>query len=231
MGGNFALHVNSTLNSFRDRQGPQAKAEAALMSGRPTPRDYAGIHTVHAVCPHCERWAKLDLAALVAAGQGDISRWSSCRCVAARAAGPGTRSKSAAVATDWRRRSPSLACLPAAVSPCFPPCSSSPKPMPPRSAPHMSRRASCRPPSSCVGCSPGSPTTPGRWSAPGPSPAGNRCPRRLVRLPGYPFVGAGLGPRPLRPSRARSHRPHQMGLPYAKVRKATRAQMVIILAS
>ena len=31
--------------------------------------------------------------------------------------------------------------------------------------------------------------------APGPSPAGNRCPRRLVRLPRYAFEGAGLGRR------------------------------------
>jgi hypothetical protein len=40
----------------------------------PTAKDYAGIHTVFAVCrdPACDRWAKLDLAALVAAGQGDI---------------------------------------------------------------------------------------------------------------------------------------------------------------
>ena len=36
----------------------------------PAPRDYADVHTVHAVCPHCDRWRKLDLAALVAAGQG-----------------------------------------------------------------------------------------------------------------------------------------------------------------
>ena len=33
----------------------------------------------------------------------------------------------------------------------FPPCSLSPKPMPPRSAPYSSRRASCRPPSSYAG--------------------------------------------------------------------------------
>jgi hypothetical protein len=44
------------------------------MSDLPTPKDYAGIHTVHAVCrnPACDHRAKLDLAALVAAGQGDI---------------------------------------------------------------------------------------------------------------------------------------------------------------
>ena len=28
-------------------------------------------HTVHAVCPACDRWAELGLAALVAAGQRD----------------------------------------------------------------------------------------------------------------------------------------------------------------
>ena len=38
----------------------------------PAPRDYADVHTVHAMCPHCDRWRKLDLAALVAAGQGDV---------------------------------------------------------------------------------------------------------------------------------------------------------------
>ncbi len=44
------------------------------MSDPPTARDYAGIHTVHGVCrdPACDRWAELDLAALVAAGQGDV---------------------------------------------------------------------------------------------------------------------------------------------------------------
>jgi len=44
------------------------------MSDRPTARDYAGIHTVHAVCRNaaCDHWQVLDLAALVAAGQGDV---------------------------------------------------------------------------------------------------------------------------------------------------------------
>jgi hypothetical protein len=42
------------------------------MSDLPTPKDYAGIHTVHAVCPACDRWQQLDFAALVAAGQGDV---------------------------------------------------------------------------------------------------------------------------------------------------------------
>ena len=35
----------------------------------------------------------------------------------------------------------------------------------------------------------------GAGMRPDPSPAGNRCPRRLVRSPHYAFVGAGLGPR------------------------------------
>jgi hypothetical protein len=43
------------------------------MNGLPTPRDYAGIHQVHAVCDHCGRIAQLDLAALVASGQGDVA--------------------------------------------------------------------------------------------------------------------------------------------------------------
>jgi hypothetical protein len=45
--------------------------EVALMADPPTARDYAGIHTMHAVCPACDRWVKLGLAELVAAGQGD----------------------------------------------------------------------------------------------------------------------------------------------------------------
>jgi hypothetical protein len=34
-----------------------------------------GVHTVHAVCrnPACDHWQELDLAALVAAGQGDVA--------------------------------------------------------------------------------------------------------------------------------------------------------------
>jgi hypothetical protein len=42
------------------------------MADPPTARDYSGVHTVHAVCPRCDRWRELDLAALTAAGQGDI---------------------------------------------------------------------------------------------------------------------------------------------------------------
>jgi hypothetical protein len=56
------------------------------MSDPPTARDYAGIHTVHAVRrdPACDRWAELDLPAIIAAGQGDVpliqlpSRCSAC---------------------------------------------------------------------------------------------------------------------------------------------------------
>ena len=50
---------------------PSVAGEEALIT-LPTPRDYADVHTVHAVCPHCDRWQKLDLAALVAAGHGDV---------------------------------------------------------------------------------------------------------------------------------------------------------------
>jgi hypothetical protein len=42
------------------------------MGDLPTPRDYIGGHRVDAVCPHCERWQQLDLAALVAMGFGDV---------------------------------------------------------------------------------------------------------------------------------------------------------------
>jgi uncharacterized protein (UPF0212 family) len=42
------------------------------MGEAPTARDYVNVHRVDAVCPHCDRWTKLDLAALVAAGQGDV---------------------------------------------------------------------------------------------------------------------------------------------------------------
>jgi hypothetical protein len=38
----------------------------------PTPRDYAGIHVVHAVCTRCDHLAELDLPALVAGGLGDV---------------------------------------------------------------------------------------------------------------------------------------------------------------
>lgn len=38
----------------------------------PTPRDYAGLHTVHVVCRHCDRVSELDLPALVSRGLGDV---------------------------------------------------------------------------------------------------------------------------------------------------------------
>ena len=37
----------------------------------PTPRDSAGVHRVDAVCTACDRFAELDLPALVASGYGD----------------------------------------------------------------------------------------------------------------------------------------------------------------
>jgi hypothetical protein len=48
-----------------------ATSGSIILGELPTAKDYAGIHTVYAVCrdPACDRWAKLDLAALVAAGQ------------------------------------------------------------------------------------------------------------------------------------------------------------------
>ncbi len=39
----------------------------------PTPRMYFGLHTVHAVCKHCDRVVRLDLIALVAAGHGNTA--------------------------------------------------------------------------------------------------------------------------------------------------------------
>ena len=37
----------------------------------PTPRQYLNVHSVHSICTRCDRWVKLDLAALIAAGHGD----------------------------------------------------------------------------------------------------------------------------------------------------------------
>ena len=82
-------------------------------------------------------------------GQGDVPLIElRLRCSACGKTG--TRSKSAAAATNWCRPSRGSACLLQHASPCSPPCSSSPRTLPPRSAPPMSKRASCRPPSSCV---------------------------------------------------------------------------------
>ena len=62
-------------------------------------------------------------------------------------------------------------------------CSSSPRQMPLRSVPPSIVAASYQPQLSCAGCSPASPTTRRRGSAPGLSPAGNRSlPRRRDRL-------------------------------------------------
>ncbi len=78
--------------------------------------------------------------------------------------------------SDQRR-----ACWPRCACSMLAPCSSSPRPMPPRSVPLSTRRASCRPSSSCGGGSRGSPTTRRRGPASGPSPAGSRRPQRRVR--------------------------------------------------
>ena len=42
------------------------------MGELPTARDYVNVHRVDAVCPHCDHWQELDLAAIVAVGQGDV---------------------------------------------------------------------------------------------------------------------------------------------------------------
>ena len=160
----------------------------------PTTRDYAGVHT-HAVCPSCDHWQALDLTAIVAAGHGDVPLIElKLRC--SQCGRTGQKLKLVAGLTDWQnRRSRSLTCLPQRASPMLPPCSSSPKQMPPRSALPMSKRANCRRPSRCAGCSPASPKTQRHGHAPEPSPAGHHGPRRLVRSPRYAFVGAGLGRR------------------------------------
>ena len=43
------------------------------MGDLPTAREDLGVHRVDAVCPHCDRWKELDLAALVAAGQREVA--------------------------------------------------------------------------------------------------------------------------------------------------------------
>jgi hypothetical protein len=71
--------------------------------------------------------------------------------------------------------------LPGSAASCiFPPCSSSPKPMPPRSALSLIKMASCRPRSRCVADSRASLTMRRRGPMPGPSPDGGRC---LCRRP------------------------------------------------
>ena len=70
------------------------------MAELPTARSYAGVHTVHAVCPQCDRLKELDLAAIVEGGQGDFPlihlplRYSACGQT-------GHQSKSAATLTGW----------------------------------------------------------------------------------------------------------------------------------
>jgi hypothetical protein len=41
-------------------------------SSLPTPRDYAEVHHVDAVCNACSHWTVLNVAALIAAGHGDV---------------------------------------------------------------------------------------------------------------------------------------------------------------
>ena len=49
----------------------QGRGLIAVAAGPPTPRDYLGLHTVHATCNACGRWAKLDLQTMIDRGQGD----------------------------------------------------------------------------------------------------------------------------------------------------------------
>jgi hypothetical protein len=78
-------------------------------------------------------------------------------------------SKTAAEASALRLPSPDSGAL-------LQRCSPSPRKLPQRSAPPMTGRASYRPRSSSAGCSLASATTPRCGNAPGPSPAGSRCP-------------------------------------------------------
>jgi hypothetical protein len=48
---------------------PRDRGEGRL----PTPRDYAGVHTVAAICTGCARVATLDLSALIAGGSGGVA--------------------------------------------------------------------------------------------------------------------------------------------------------------
>jgi hypothetical protein len=44
------------------------------MGELPTAKDYLNVHTVHAACrdPMCDHIQELDLAAIIAVGQGDV---------------------------------------------------------------------------------------------------------------------------------------------------------------
>jgi hypothetical protein len=54
------------------------------MGELPTARDYVNVHRVDAVCPLCDRWQELDLAALVAVGPPSLHLRSSRRAIAPR---------------------------------------------------------------------------------------------------------------------------------------------------
>jgi hypothetical protein len=61
-------------NCHSDREGEEAQPAALTVGELPTAKDCAGVHTVHAVCrdPACGHWQELDLAAIVAAGHGNV---------------------------------------------------------------------------------------------------------------------------------------------------------------
>jgi hypothetical protein len=42
-----------------------------MPDGLPTARDYREVHMVHVICAPCNRPARLDLEAVIAAGHGD----------------------------------------------------------------------------------------------------------------------------------------------------------------
>jgi hypothetical protein len=60
------------------------------MGDLPTPRLYAGVHQVDAVCVACDRWTTLDLDDLIRRGLGDVAlvhlplRCSACGAISHR---------------------------------------------------------------------------------------------------------------------------------------------------
>ena len=87
MGGVLiALPIASAPSRGRERTGPRHlrpphqdsdrragdASRQRHLSDLPTPRDYAGVHRVDAVCTACDHWAMLDLEDLVRRGFGDV---------------------------------------------------------------------------------------------------------------------------------------------------------------
>ena len=62
------------FSGFAPTEATDRNKAGVKLSDRPlpTPRSYLGIHRVDTICARCDRFAELDLAALIAAGQGDV---------------------------------------------------------------------------------------------------------------------------------------------------------------